>query len=257
MSNNHRKVFVYMLEQCNSTYWLKKCGEDKRNAINRLINFYLRHKKNLSHLVLTSGLSPKERFKKEVALLDYANKHGLSTPDLIFKGRSFFITKNAGEPIHRQDEQKHAALFMKATDVLCEFHRHNMIHGRPAMRDIVVNDEGKVTFLDLEEARISSNPTLRTRDFLLFLLDSYRLNEVSDDIRLRALMHWYQEFGHGTDKAFRLAETVLNRFNWVAKLVLAVRKKNRLSEQLLALHRLLKRFEQEKHRLATQMILDH
>lgn len=45
MSNNHRKVFVYMLEQCNSTYWLKKCGEDKRNAINRLINFYLRHKK--------------------------------------------------------------------------------------------------------------------------------------------------------------------------------------------------------------------
>ncbi|MCA2018480.1 hypothetical protein LDJ79_20355 [Vibrio tritonius] len=257
MSNNHRKVFVYMLEQYNSTYWLKKCGEDKRNAINRLINFYLRHKKNRSHLVLTSGLSPKERFKKEVTLLDYANKHGLSTPDLIFKGRSFFITKNAGEPIHRQDEKRHTGLFMKATDVLCDFHRHNMIHGRPAMRDIVVNEEGKVTFLDLEEARISSNPTLRTRDFLLFLLDSYRLKQVSDETRLRALLHWYQEFGQGTEKAFRLTETVLNRFSWIAKLVLMVRKKNRLSEQLLALRQLLKRFEQEKHRLATHIALDH
>ncbi|MBF9000916.1 MULTISPECIES: BUD32 family EKC/KEOPS complex subunit [Vibrio] len=259
MSNKHRQVFVYMLkefEQCDTTYWLKKCGEDKRNVLNRLVNFYFKHRKNRAHLILTSGLTPKERFNKEVSVLEYASNHGLSTPEVVFKGRSMFVTKNAGTPIHRQPEDKQKELFWKATDVLCDFHRNGLIHGRPAMRDIVVNETGKVTFLDFEEARLTSTPSLRTRDFLLFLLDSYRLKGITQEIRLSVLMYWYQEFGENTQRTFHWVESVLNRLGWIAKLVLMCRK-NRLSTQLLALRELLREFEVKKRNLEHSVALDH
>ncbi|MGO1298552.1 MAG: hypothetical protein ACTMIA_14780 [Vibrio sp.] len=246
MSNKHNDVFVHMIEQSNTIYWLKRCGEDKRNVINKTINFYLKRQKNWSHLMLTSGLSPKERFQKEVSVLEYARQQHLPTPEVVFKGRSFFVTKNAGEPIHRATPALHSELFQKAVATLCQFHRKNIIHGRPAMRDIVVDDQGIVTFLDFEEARKSNSPILRTRDFLLFLLDSYRLKSVTQEQRLAALMNWYDEFGEGTEPAFRFVESTLSRFGWVGKLILKFRR-NRLSKQLLALQMLLTEFEAEKN----------
>lgn len=246
MSNKHSDVFVHMIEQSDTIYWLKKCGEDKRNVLNKTINFYLNHQKGLSHLSLTSGLSPKERFNKEVSILEYANEQHLPIPEVVFKGRSFFVTKNAGEPLHRANPSLHPELFKKAVATLGQFHRKGVIHGRPAMRDIVVNDNGAVTFLDFEEARLSNNPTLRARDFLLFLLDSYRLKSVTQEQRLAALIHWYQEFGEGTDKTFQLIESTLGRIGWVGKLILTFRR-NRLSAQLLELRSLLADFEAAKH----------
>ncbi|MFC3024846.1 hypothetical protein ACFODT_13580 [Vibrio zhugei] len=246
MSNKHSDVFVHMIEQSNTIYWLKRCGEDKRNVINKTINFYLKRQKNLSHLTLTSGLSPKERFQQEVSVLEYAHQHHLPTPEVVFKGRSFFVTKNAGEPIHRANPSLHAELFHKAVATLCQFHRKNIIHGRPAMRDIVADEQGDITFLDFEEARLSNSPTLRTRDFLLFLLDSYRLKSVTQEQRLAALLNWYHEFGEGTDSAFRFVESTLSRFGWIGKVILKFRR-NRLSKQLLALQVLLTEFEAEKH----------
>ncbi len=242
MGIKHRKTFVFMLERHNDIYWLKKRGEDKRNLLNRLINGYLQTKKNLAHLVLHSGLSPRERFSKELESLEYVLDHELPGPQVVATGKSFFITESAGIPIKDRPANEQHRLFLNAARVLIRFHRAGVIHGRPAMRDIVANDAGEITFLDFEEARISDCPILRSRDMLLFLMDSYRLKRVSQQTRLMVLSAWLNEFGSDPQRIVRIVKNVIERLIWLPKLILSVRN-NRLSKQILLLDRLLKRYE--------------
>lgn len=231
-----------MLERGEYCVWLKKCGEDKRTVLNRSLNRLFRKSKRFAHLTLFSAYTPKQRFEHEVAALEYAISCDLPVPKLLYIGRSWFVTESAGEPIVRARQHSPKLLFTKAMGCLQQLHREEFIHGRPAMRDIVVNQQGEVTLLDLEESRLSDSARLRVRDMALFLLDSYRLSRVSQKTRLDALNLWLQQSDPAnTDELYRVT-CRLKRLVWIAHTVLLVRN-NRLSKQVIMFERLLQRVD--------------
>ncbi|MGF1697188.1 hypothetical protein L4D20_18275 [Vibrio kyushuensis] len=231
--------YVHLLERGGKRYWLKKRGEEKRNAVSLLINGFLTIYKPWRHLILHSGLSPMQRFTKETSILADCQRLNLPIPRLYTKGRAYFVTLCAGKPITTKQETENKTLFYSALNSLNSLHKAKIVHGRPAMRDMVVDSQGKVILLDLEEARRSASSLLRARDILLFLLDSFRLSGVSQETRLTALRQWCDEFHLSTIHIKRVSRLITHLI-WVPKLILRF-KNNRLSKQLLLTHRILSR----------------
>ncbi|MFB9136580.1 hypothetical protein [Vibrio olivae] len=239
-----RNPYVYQLEVHGRQVWLKKCGEDKRNWFNVLTNKLFRSCPHLTHLALYSAYPPKQRFLHELEALEYALAHHLPVPKLIFKTRSSFATENSGIPIHQVQNQPQERLYINAFKNLQRLHQEGFIHGRPAMRDIVVDEQGKVTFLDLEESRVSTLPKLQVRDLILFMLDSYRLESVSQETRLQELLAWHLTASEAMRTELHKTIEFIHHWVWLPTLILRFRH-NRLSQQYVALHGLLRRYEQE------------
>ncbi|SDH99342.1 hypothetical protein SAMN04488136_14218 [Vibrio xiamenensis] len=252
MQVTSKNSYVYQIETDGRSVWLKKCGEDKRNWFNVALNRLFRTSRRFSHLALYSAYPPKQRFLHELAALEYALERDLPVPKLIFKSRSSFITESSGVPIHQAEAHSQDILYIDAFSGLLRLHQASFIHGRPAMRDIVVNDDGRVTFIDLEEARFSDSAKLKIRDMLLFMLDSYRMEQVSQQTRLSELLKWHQTADAPKLKALNRNIFWLNLLIWAPKLILRFRR-NRLSSQLVAMHKLLKVYRQ---RIKTKVVVD-
>ncbi len=252
MQVTSKNAYVYQIESDGRSVWLKKCGEDKRNWFNVALNRLFRTSRRFSHLVLYSAYPPKQRFLHELEALEYALARDLPVPKLIFKSRSSFMTESSGVPIHKAQNHLPDILYVRAFMGLVRLHQASFIHGRPAMRDIVVNDEGRVTFIDLEEARFSDSAKLKIRDMLLFILDSYRMEEVSQQTRLSELLTWHCHADNDMIKALNRNIFWLNLLIWLPKSILHFRR-NRLSSQLVALHTLLKRYRQ---RVKANIVID-
>ncbi|MCK6264089.1 hypothetical protein KP803_12485 [Vibrio sp. ZSDE26] len=229
--------YVHLVERDGTRYWLKKRGEEKRNPMSLMINGVLTLYKPWAHLTLHSGLTPAQRFAKELSILGDCQRLNLPIPRLYTAGRAYFVTLCAGKPITEQQGAKNKTLFHSAFDSLHALHKEKIIHGRPAMRDMVVNDQGNVVLLDFEEARRSESALLRTRDMFLFMLDSFRLSGVSQKTRLSVLKRWCTTYPLSVVHIKRLNWFII-KLLWIPKLILHVRK-NRLSKQLLLTQRLL------------------
>ncbi|WP_047049595.1 hypothetical protein [Vibrio mexicanus] len=176
----------------------------------------------------------------EQKTLRTAYEKSLPVPKIIMEGRGLFVTECGGQPITLPHEVHPKLRLQRAMDALVKFHQNEVIHGRPAMRDILINESGSVTFVDFEEARISGCPNLMARDTLLLLLDSYRLNKVSQKTRVEMLNQWLEEAGKGSQRAINCAARTLAALRWLPKTVL-VFKRNRLSRQILLLERVLQK----------------
>lgn len=240
MGFKHRKTFIYQLKRHDKRYWMKFCGENKRNPINRLFNRLMTLSEKSQNWQLHSGFDTKTRFLLEQSHLIEAAKRSLPVPRVVMQGRGLFVTECAGQPLTESHTVSPKQRLTKAMRGLIAFHQQDMIHGRPAMRDILINDAGQVTYIDFEESRFSACQTLRTRDVLLLLLDSYRLPRVSQATRLALLTEWQQQVGQGSTHNLAVVARFLTYNRWMAKLVLTF-KSNRLSRQLLLLERLLSR----------------
>ncbi|XAW88261.1 hypothetical protein ABDK09_02565 [Vibrio sp. CDRSL-10 TSBA] len=237
-SKMKKQNYVYHFRWAEQTFWLKKRGEDKRNLLNRTLSGLARLNKRFRKLALHSADTPEQRFLHEVKAYQYAMAHQLPVARLRYVNKSWFITEDGGSPINKTDANSPKLLFRRAMCALNEMHQKNFIHGRPAMRDILVNQNGKVTFVDLEEAQISNDPARKVRDVVLFLLDSYRLHSVSQQTRIRAVEAWIAESNESVRAEFKRVSRKLNRYIWLAHTVLLF-KPNRLSKQLVLLARFL------------------
>ncbi len=242
MQKQQVSQFVFKLKRNGNDVWLKKSGEDKRTLVNRALNAFVGRSERLSHLVLFSAYAPKVRFQHEVMALKYAASLNLPVPALLYIGRSWFVTESAGDPIIRFDGLPPRYLLSKAFDALQQMHRNAFIHGRPAMRDIVVNEQNEVTFLDLEESRASDSASLRVRDVFLFMLDSYRLTRLSQRARQQVIQSWLQQASDTEIKTFERFTRRLSQIIWIAHLARHFRR-SRLTKQLILLERLLRRID--------------
>ncbi len=252
MQVTSKNSYVYQIDSDGRRMWLKKCGEDKRNWFNVALNRIFRKSRRFGHLALYSAYPPKQRFLHELEALEFALEHQLPVPNLVFKSRSSFITESSGVPIHQLHTTSQDLLYRNAFNGLQRLHAANFIHGRPAMRDIVANDDLEVTFLDLEESRFSDSAKLKVRDMLLFMLDSYRLEQVSQQTRLTELLKWQHSADPVMIKLVNRYQFLLNGLIWIPKCIVHFRR-NRLSSQLLALHQLLKLYRQ---RSKTNVVVD-
>lgn len=94
--------------------------------------------------------------------------------------------------------------------------------------------------LDLEEAKVSKCPKLKTRDAFLLILDSYRLYGVSQSTRVHLLLRWLRVSGAHSAQYMNSILTLLKLGLCVPAIIVKFRN-NRLSKQLLLTFRLLEK----------------
>lgn len=100
---------------------------------------------------------------------------GLPAPQVVASGSDYFILKDAGTilpkvlPTLPEDAQRD--LLRRALKTLQQVHAAGQYHGRPMIKDMVVDAEGRITLLDFEETPLDvmSLAEAQARDLLVFL----------------------------------------------------------------------------------------
>ena len=136
--------------------------------------FWLKQPEKLKGIWLLLKPYPKQSFKKELqTLLNLAEKKA-PVPKVSYHNEDFFVLEDAGITLSQwlcdksANNQQKFSIIYDACLALIDLHAKNLVHGRPAIRDITW-DKGKVTFLDFESRSSSQNQNwLIVRDMLFF-----------------------------------------------------------------------------------------
>ena len=183
-------------------YWIKrKLG----NGRNQLVKY-----------------SVEKEFYYEIARITIAGeKHPELVPKIVLLEPSYMVTLDGGPTLkniltsHRSEEEKEDILEQTGA-ALASLHQDDIIHGRPALRDITCRD-GRLTFLDWENRLYSKD--LREQkaiDFLLLLHGIYRENFEEEKSRIEALQQGY--FENGGKETIEEARRFLSRHRIVGSL---------------------------------------
>lgn len=122
--------------------------------------------------------NPKAAFDYETLKCESLYAAGAPVPQLVLRDENFFVLKDGGTPVDEvlksSDEASCVALIQGYAAALAQLHSRGFIHGRPALRDILVKN-GEMKFIDFENRGERGDPQeLKTRDFLLFVYDLCR-----------------------------------------------------------------------------------
>lgn len=174
-----RRVLSFTFD--DETFWIKrKMGNGRRAAVK---------------------YSAEREFYYEIARMTIAAKN---TPELVAPIEvltpTYMVTKDGGPTLKLIldsdiSEEEKEKILEGAGAALAKLHRADIVHGRPALRDICFRD-GKYTFLDWEN-RLYSKKMNRQKavDLLLLLQGLCRENYPDEKNRLRALDKGYCEGG--------------------------------------------------------------
>ena len=198
----HPKHRVLSFTFDDETFWIKrKMGNGRRAAVK---------------------YSAEREFYYEIARMTIAAKN---TPELVAPIEvltpTYMVTKDGGPTLKlildsdiSEDEKE--KILEGAGAALAKLHRADIVHGRPALRDICFRD-GKYTFLDWEN-RLFSKKLNRQKaiDLLLLLQGLCRENYEKEKCRLKALDKGYTASG-GKDIR-REAIRFLNNTSFLGKL---------------------------------------
>ena len=141
---------------------------------------------------------PKQAFKNEIQSLQYLAEHQAPVPHLEMFGEDFLVLEDGGNSVahwmglHLSEQQKRAIL-LDAAVALATLHQQGLVHGRPAIRDILWRD-GQVLFIDFEvNAEKHSLNEQKARDLLLFIYNLCREQHLSDEL-ICNVMRKYQAY---------------------------------------------------------------
>lgn len=130
---------------------------------------------------------PKQAFKNEIQSLQYLAEHHAPVPKLAAVGEDYLVLEDGGKSVVSwingdiSEQSKHQIL-LDCAKALAMLHRKGLVHGRPAIRDILWRD-GEVLFIDFEvDATKRDVNTQKARDLLLFIYNLCREDRLSDEL---------------------------------------------------------------------------
>ncbi|CAM3903949.1 hypothetical protein VA7868_03229 [Vibrio aerogenes CECT 7868] len=216
-----------------NTYWLKIHGENKSTVIRKLSSVISRI--SLFSLFHTqSVIDSLERFEHEKAMLHYLKQQNFRVPDIDLEGPGYFVTHDEGIPLNQLDNTRVSqTLLNKVFLTFAQLHKKNIAHGRPALRDIIINDHNIPTLIDFEESMMDANPTLQARDIYILLMELYRREDINIQQKVNALLIWKSEVSDENWESLLKINKLIKRICILPKFVLLFKKKNKLSKQLL------------------------
>ena len=181
---------VHFIEHDGEGLWLKTAGEEKRNLL-RVMSFKLSHFTPFQFFKVNSILAPRERLKLEIENIQAMKKANMAVPDIVLVGEDYFVTRNSGTMLTqlKLGQENVKKLYMLVFSTLAGFHQNDCYHGRPALRDIIVSDKGVITFIDFEESGFN-NSQLMARDVFILLMDTSRIEALSDGDKFACLNEW-------------------------------------------------------------------
>ncbi|QIA62123.1 hypothetical protein GT360_00500 [Vibrio astriarenae] len=225
---------VYKLTHEENTYWVKVCGEDKSNLV-RAISTKLAKFESLSYFRSNAALDTKVRFNHEKTTIQYLYQEGLNVPHILVDSDDFFVTPNAGVSLDRAPKEYFKGELLNTLFTqFGEMHNRDIVHGRPAMRDILVDEEQNITLVDFEESVLSANSQLKARDIFLLLMDLCRIEHLTNKQKIKAVTLWKEIVSEADWQALQKMCRTLSHFQFLAHVVLKFKPRNRTSNQILA-----------------------
>jgi len=233
---NNNKPGVYPLKHENALYWVKVSGENKSNLV-RKISAQIAKLNAFTFFQTNATQSAYARFAHEKTILIKLAQLGLPVAKILADDERFFVTENAGVTLKElPPEQITQDLIVKIFSSYGYLHQHNVAHGRPALRDIMVrhDDEGAhVTLIDFEESIENANAQLKARDMFLLLMDLGRLSFITTEQKLSALLQWKKLVDDDVWQTLAKMTRTFSKLTFLAKLVLIVKPKNSTSRHIL------------------------
>lgn len=168
---NHKGERVTPFEYKGQRYWLKQV-EQQTGAEKFLKPF------------------PAKALKEEIKRLKWLNRHHVPTATLVRAGDDYFVTTDVGESISqilRKDdsltEQQKQQIIAQSAQKLAQLHQQDLIHGRPAVRDITYLN-GQVYFIDFEAKSLFSEINYqKKRDVIVYFYSMFQAQLEENHIR--------------------------------------------------------------------------
>lgn len=201
--------------------------------------YWLKQPEKLSGVWLLLKPNPKQAFLKELAILQEWAEKGAPVPRIAMYGENFFVLEDAGVSISqwvdRKDcsEQQKEKILCDAAQALIQLHRQGLIHGRPAVRDIIWN-QGNIIFLDFESRSQSQNFQWQVVRDMLFFFNSLCREEDISDMLVQKTAEAYQT--QCNPQYWQAMMGYLSRFRWLYYLLLPF--KPIAKKDLIAIYRL-------------------
>ncbi|RQW64803.1 hypothetical protein [Vibrio viridaestus] len=234
---------VIKINEDQSTYWLKISGEDKNNFV-RKVSAQLAKIKMFSFFETKAVMSSFERFEHEKAVLRYLSEMNVNVPHIAYEGPGFFVTSDEGKPLNTIQQSRIGQTELNELfTMFSRLHANNVAHGRPALRDIVINDENNLSLLDFEESILNATSQQMARDMYMLLMDLCRLQHITSEQKSEALLIWKENVSENVWSELLKINRFLKHFSFLARTVLLFKKKNKLSQQILSTIKLLDNFE--------------
>lgn len=225
----------------NNTYWLKSAGEDKDNFIRR-ISVFLAKFKALSYFDTKATWSSFERMQHEKKVLHYLNEKKFTAPQIEHEGDGFFVTLDNGIPLNEVEQKRiNQSTVDNLFTLMLDLHSHNIAHGRPALRDIVVDENNALKLLDYEEAVIEPTDQQMARDIFILLMELSDLTSVTEDQKIKSLLDWKEKTSSDVWAQLIKISKFLQSVVFFAHLVQFFKKRNRLSRQIICTLKLMKK----------------
>lgn len=156
---------VHCFEYKGNKYWLKQ--PEHPRGIERLLK-----------------ARPKQLFQNELRTLLYLENKRAPVPHLLVATDHYFVLEDAGETLNHLLPIKSAVekqqILQDVVIALTNLHKMDLVHGRPAIRDIAW-DNGIVRFIDFENHAHTRDLTWKKmRDILVFMHSLCRTKDLTD-----------------------------------------------------------------------------
>ncbi|MBE2894321.1 BUD32 family EKC/KEOPS complex subunit [Spirabiliibacterium falconis] len=204
------------------------------NPNQRVLSFDYQGKKYwLKQLEQTAGVmrllkgNPQRALETEIATLRRLNQVNAPCAQLVDAGEDYMVLNDVGNTVNHWlndtnlTETEKNEIVSKCAKALADLHQKNIVHGRPALRDMGYL-EGKVRFIDFEstlnQRKLTHN---KIRDFLVFLHDIYRSEKASEKMVTHAISAYRQA---GGELIFQDSTALLQRWRWLYYLLKPTRR---------------------------------
>ncbi|TNG93008.1 hypothetical protein FHQ21_02700 [Testudinibacter aquarius] len=158
-ANRGERVVAFDVD--HQKYWLKQA--EKNTGFMRILK-----------------ANPQRALAQEIQALQYLNKVGAPCAELVAWDDDYLVLKDVGATVDQWlqnsacDQQQKQQIINDCAMALAELHALDLVHGRPATRDIGW-ENGKVRFIDFEsKLNIDRLQWNKARDLIIFIHDLYR-----------------------------------------------------------------------------------
>lgn len=216
----HKGQRIRCFDYANQRYWLKQPEQVK--GVWRFLK-----------------PQPKRAFANELAALQDLMAQNAPVPKVVLAGEDFFVLQDAGKTLSQWAEeesvtaQQKLAILADGAKALADLHRQNLVHGRPALRDMTW-EQGRVRFIDFEARSKTTNLMWKkVRDSLVFI-HSLGRSDVIDQEEMRFVVDKYQQYCD--PEVWQHTLSFIQKNRWLYYLLLPFKPVARMD--LIAIYRL-------------------
>lgn len=160
--------------------------------------------------------NPQRALQREINILQQLNQQNVAVPRLVAYGDNYFVVEDVGKTLNlwledpQISEKQKMTILADSARALATLHQNNIVHGRPALRDITWQ-QGEVKFIDFETASQANINYGKLRDILVFIHSLYRSKYLSEQ-QIPEVIKQYQI--HIDIPTWQNVEKFMQRFYW-------------------------------------------